>query len=167
VLSCREKWSGHANSRSRKDFGRSHGGDLHHHSKNRTSSRLLENIYRVSASRKAKLGRSKSSRIDYNVTMHSELDEATGNPYETPANSAQAHHRPNRRKWYVAAMVAGGIGAICSLYRASLAVWLNAHPQYDDDYWAQQFYIASVAFLISLVVAIGGAVSAATRQKVA
>jgi len=63
-------------------------------------------------------------------------------------------------------MVVGGIGVPCSLYYASYAVWLNAHPLYDDEYWAGQFYIAAVAFFISLVVAIGGAIGVATGRKV-
>jgi hypothetical protein len=98
--------------------------------------------------------------------MPSERDKATENPYKAPiAGSRHPNHRLSYR-WYVGGMIVGGIGVLCSLYYASYAVWLNAHPLYDDEYWAQQFYIAAVAFLISLVVAIGGVIGVAARRAV-
>lgn len=61
-----------------------------------------------------------------------------------------------RRRWrraLAALALFGGFLVLCwSGYRAAYSLWLNAHPMYDDAYWAAQFTLFFGVFASALVV---------------
>lgn len=50
------------------------------------------------------------------------------------------------------ALLGGFLVLFWSGHRAAYSVWLNAHPLYDDAYWAEQFNRYFTIFAAALVV---------------
>jgi hypothetical protein len=59
-----------------------------------------------------------------------------------------------KARWTGAGFLAfsGLLTVLWSGYRAAYALWLNAHPLYDDAYWAGQFSKYFTVFAFGVVV---------------
>ena len=61
-------------------------------------------------------------------------------------------NRNLRRALAWLALLGGFLVLFRSGYRAAYSVWLNAHPLYDDAYWAERFNRYFTIFAAALVV---------------
>ena len=75
------------------------------------------------------------------------------NPYKAPSFSGKEQRHHMRRWVWISLSLGSGIVAIWMAYGAAFAVWLNAHPKYDDEYWAFMFYLYAGGFCVSVCVA--------------
>jgi hypothetical protein len=50
--------------------------------------------------------------------------------------------------------ITGSLTALWMAHGAAYSVWLNAHPQHDDDFWARMFYLHVCGFCLATLFAV-------------